>query len=1157
MKKFAWVPFFLTLVIAQDNSLLFSEYAEGSSNHKYLEIYNGTGASVALTNYQIAQSTNGGGWQYYHTFPSGSSIADGDVWVITTDQADASIQAVADEVLSYPSVVHHNGDDARGLISISGTDTTWIDIIGDPNNDPGSGWDVAGTTNGTQNHTLVRKSTVTSGNTDWSASAGTAAENSEWIVLDQDTWDYVGSHPHTNLEAQDNSLFFSEYAEGSSNNKYLEIYNGTGADVDLSNYSLSSCSNGCDVDNEWDYPNNVTFAAGTIIANGDVYVVYHGSADATIAAEGDQTFTYLSNGDDVFAITEAGATASSYTIIDIIGEMGGDPGSGWAVAGVADATKEHTLVRKSSITSGTTNWTVAAGTNATDSEWIVHDQNTWSYLGSHTMTEPNLLSEGFENGVIPENWSVINNDGHPNSWYAYGSSWYAHTGDYSARVYYNPTGSDDWLITPKLDVVSGDSIVLWSKSSNSGNYAENFNVRASLTDAVSTASFTDTIAAVTSVPTSWTRYAYALDPYVDQTIFLAIQHVTVNGFYLYVDDVDGPQIWIDDSPVAAFSETAINFGNTGTGGISTDFVISNFGASDLVVSSIAVDNTNFSLSTSSVTLAGGGYDSETIMATYAPSAVAGDSAYIVITHNGSSSPDSIYVAGAGKDAIYWQDFESWDADFYTAEPYPLGTTQEGNMSYSGDGAANGWEKTTSLSYDFAGVNGALFDGDEGSIGGADTSAFILPAIEYITPSIYTDPASIEGALRFYMKKRGTEEFYVAYSGDDGATWTKAHSDTTENFGSGSFGWIYVSVEVPLGGTYLFKLVGRSNGQSVFSDVYVDEISFVEVPPTPELLLTSSNVVFMPQAIGYSTTSTALSVGLNSGSATLVMDSVVTDNEDFSATLTTTPNSNSVMPGGSVDLDLVWSPGSFGLSKASTIIYHNADTSPDTIVFSGEAGRSYVSFDSNDDFQGASFAGDLHWRWVNEDVDGDSWMFNYSYYGPGYTGDPVGFYARSPGGQNQLESRTLLPVSGDSIIFYYNSSNSVDSGYINIQVKELGQNDQYAHLDSVRFSGYSNLRAAIDLSAYIGDSIIVKVEDDATYDDNNYHRMDDLLLPAYQISSTGQLVFGEEMIDFGLVHPDTSASVTIVVANMGAVGTTISSVVSDNAVFSTVDHKTGL
>ena len=47
---------------------------------------------------------------------------------------------------------------------------------------------------------MVRKSTVTSGNTDWSAAAGTTEDNSEWIVLDQNTWDYVGSHPHTDLE---------------------------------------------------------------------------------------------------------------------------------------------------------------------------------------------------------------------------------------------------------------------------------------------------------------------------------------------------------------------------------------------------------------------------------------------------------------------------------------------------------------------------------------------------------------------------------------------------------------------------------------------------------------------------------------------------------------------------------------------------------------------------------------------------------------------------------------------------------------------------------------------------------------------------------------------------------------------------------------------
>ena len=116
-------------------------------------------------------------------------------------------------------------------------------------------------------------------------------------------------------------MFFSEYAEGSSNNKYLEIYNGTGVDVDLSEYSISSCSNGCDVDGEFDYPNNIVFSPGTILPHGEVYVVCHPSASDGIAAECDQTFLYLSNGDDFFALTEASDLLA--TDVYFSGEFGG------------------------------------------------------------------------------------------------------------------------------------------------------------------------------------------------------------------------------------------------------------------------------------------------------------------------------------------------------------------------------------------------------------------------------------------------------------------------------------------------------------------------------------------------------------------------------------------------------------------------------------------------------------------------------------------------------------------------------------------------------------------------------------------------------------------------------------------------------------------
>ena len=45
------------------------------------------------------------------------------------------------------------------------------------------------------------------------------------------------------------------------------------------------------------------------------------------------------------------------------------------------------LLRKSTVSSGNEgDWTASAGTNSDDCEWIVYDQNEWSYVGSHTLT---------------------------------------------------------------------------------------------------------------------------------------------------------------------------------------------------------------------------------------------------------------------------------------------------------------------------------------------------------------------------------------------------------------------------------------------------------------------------------------------------------------------------------------------------------------------------------------------------------------------------------------------------------------------------------------------------------------------------------------------------------------------------------------------------
>ncbi|WP_340103411.1 lamin tail domain-containing protein [Rhodohalobacter sp. 8-1] len=176
------------------SNLFFSEYIEGSSNNKALEIFNNTDSTIALANYRIEQSSNGGGWEFYFEFAEGASIEGGGTYVLITDQVDATLFATenADEVLGFPSPIHFNGNDARALIHINPAtaDTTRLDVFGDPDSD--TNWDVAGVVEGAREHTLLRKPSVTAGNPTPLASFGTNADDSEWIVNDQDDFSNLG-----------------------------------------------------------------------------------------------------------------------------------------------------------------------------------------------------------------------------------------------------------------------------------------------------------------------------------------------------------------------------------------------------------------------------------------------------------------------------------------------------------------------------------------------------------------------------------------------------------------------------------------------------------------------------------------------------------------------------------------------------------------------------------------------------------------------------------------------------------------------------------------------------------------------------------------------------------------------------------------------------
>lgn len=178
-------------------------------------------------------------------------------------------------------------------------------------------------------------------------------------------------------ETSNAQVFISEYIEGSSNNKAVEIFNASGAEIDLANYRLYRANNGAEA---WQDTLNLT---GKLAAD-SVYVIANPSADAAILAVADtlDDLTFY-NGDDALALAVKSDTV--YTIIDSFGQLGVDPGSGWAVAGVANATGEQTLYRKDTVFKGNPDSTASFGTDADDSEWIVADRDDFSGLGAHAL----------------------------------------------------------------------------------------------------------------------------------------------------------------------------------------------------------------------------------------------------------------------------------------------------------------------------------------------------------------------------------------------------------------------------------------------------------------------------------------------------------------------------------------------------------------------------------------------------------------------------------------------------------------------------------------------------------------------------------------------------------------------------------------------------
>lgn len=198
-------------------------------------------------------------------------------------------------------------------------------------------------------------------------------------------------------------LFISEYVEGSGNNKALEIYNPTSMPIDLSAYIIIRYSNGATSASA----TNAVQLLGTLSPY-DVHVgvieklIPNGSGQDmpvsdSLQAKADEFYcpdynisnAWYWNGNDAIVLAKGSINnIPSAEIIDVFGKVGEDPSSGaWTddpASGFTQGawwTKDHTLIRKSSVLAGDTDPVDLFNPSL---EWDSIPEDSWSNLGEHT-----------------------------------------------------------------------------------------------------------------------------------------------------------------------------------------------------------------------------------------------------------------------------------------------------------------------------------------------------------------------------------------------------------------------------------------------------------------------------------------------------------------------------------------------------------------------------------------------------------------------------------------------------------------------------------------------------------------------------------------------------------------------------------------------------
>jgi len=340
-------------VLSSHANVLITEYVEGGSNNKAIEISNLGTADVDLAagGYKIDLYANGKTETTNGILLQGLLIPGSSIVVYNSGSTDA-FKFDAPQGMSDASATYFNGDDALVLSNADGV----VDSFGQLGTDPGSNWGTGDFS--TKDHTLRRLTSITTGDITTDDAFDPATQ---WATFAKDTSDGLGCTGEIACDGSqpmptegsaiggstDSSgiVVITEYIEGGGSNKALEISNLGTVDVDLAveGYKLELYANGKTVE-----PNELLLQ-GLLVPGSSIVVYNSGATDAfkLDAPQGisDASVTYFNGDDAIILLNNDG-------VVDSFGQFGTDPGSSW---GEGDfATNDHTLRRLVSVTTGDT-----------------------------------------------------------------------------------------------------------------------------------------------------------------------------------------------------------------------------------------------------------------------------------------------------------------------------------------------------------------------------------------------------------------------------------------------------------------------------------------------------------------------------------------------------------------------------------------------------------------------------------------------------------------------------------------------------------------------------------------------------------------------------------------------------------------------------------